>query len=102
MYEIGEKGFGFFQWGRGRASWIYKSRLDRTGLFIFPLYHVSGCFLVLPILQASLKLTLKMVETKHTIFELEVDPDTDMKANVDFIRTNSYRGGDWRKQFPRL
>lgn len=84
MYKIGGKGFGFFQRGGVRASWIYKSRLDRTGLFIFPLYHVSSCFLVLPTLQASLKLTLKMVET-NIIFEFEVDPDTDMKASVDFI-----------------
>lgn len=90
MYKIGEKGFSFFQWGGGRASWIYKSLLDWTGLLIFPLYHVSSCFLVLPILQASLKLTLKMVETNTQSSSLEVDPDTDMKANVDFMRTNSY------------
>lgn len=51
---------------------------------------------------ASLKLTLKMVETNTQSSSLEVDPDTDMKANVDFMRTNSYRGGDWRKPFPRL
>lgn len=66
MYKIGEKScVFFFQWGGGRASWIYKSQLDWTGLFIFPLYHVSSCFLVLPILQASLQLTLKMTETQN-------------------------------------
>lgn len=64
MYKTGGKRFWiFFQWGGRGASWIYRSRLDWMGLFIFPPYHGSSCLLVLPILQASLKLTLKMLET---------------------------------------
>lgn len=39
--------------GAGGSRWICKSQLAFTGLFIFPLCHVSSCFPVLPVPQAS-------------------------------------------------
>lgn len=69
MYKIGGKGFWFFAFffssgvGGGQAGFTSQDWTELAFLS-FHYYHVSSCFLVLPILQASLKLTLKMAETQ--------------------------------------
>lgn len=63
MYKIGEKrGFFFNGVGGGQAGFA-SHNWTKLAFLIFSLYHVSSCFLVLPILQASLELTQKMIET---------------------------------------